>query len=232
MEKNKNLLVVLAHNNSQDIVRLIPFWQKEKKTFDFLIVDDASEDDLILNLDKYDWINYIKHEVEIGYGASFFTAYSYAKDFGYETVLLFDPKAQFFIKEVMEILENVDYGYDLVSGSRILENFDHKNFSDEAISITTHLAGRVNEITSFNLTDPLSGLKGIKVKALQEMEFVDPSHGVLLQLWIQAAFFNLNIIEIPLALGLDFGSELSLYDDPLGFFLTVIETEKYLYEKK
>jgi len=53
-----------------------------------------------------------------------------------------------------------------------------------------------------------------------------------LQVWIQAAFFGLTIIEVPGYSQKNFGKELVLSDDPYGYYITLMETEHLLYQKK
>jgi hypothetical protein len=64
------------------------------------------------------------------------------------------------------------------------------------------------------------------------MELTEFNHGLFLQLWIQAPYFGLAMIEIPARSGTGFGDELNMYENPVELFLSLIETEKFLYTKK
>lgn len=63
------------------------------------------------------------------------------------------------------------------------------------------------------------------------MELTETSHGIFLQIFIQGAYFGYNSIEIPSHSGLILGEELIEYDNPVEKFLSIIETEKFLYNK-
>ena len=130
------------------------------------------------------------------------------------------------------MIENLNYGYDLVTCSRVLENRQAETMNNDALAITETVGDKIAEISKIDITDPLSGILAADMKALEPMELTDETHGVLLQLWVQAAYFKLTSMEIPAASGESFGSELNGYEDPLGLFLSILETERYLYPEK
>ena len=151
---------------------------------------------------------------------------------GYTTVIFIDPRCKKPLDDIHLMLENLEYGYDVVSCSRILENYDHPAIDSEATSIISQLSQRIKELTPYDITDPFSGIRAIKFESIAQMELTEDTHGLLFQLLIQGAHYGLDIIEIPAESGsLPFGEELSLYDDSLGIFLALMETESYLYKK-
>ena len=229
----KILLIIPLHNKAEFLVNSLKSFKPEKE-MDILIIDDASTDETFESIPDDNWVKCIKKEMELGYGALFITGLEYALDMDYEYVIFIDPESDDFSLEIPSILENLKYGYDIVSSSRILESFHYREIPENYIEITRGISERINEVTGFDLTDPLSRIKAFRVKALKEMNLTDFSDGILLQLWIQAAHFGLTIHEIPSQsdniYGV-FGTELDEYEDPLGFFLALIETENYLYKK-
>jgi glycosyltransferase involved in cell wall biosynthesis len=199
---------------------------------DILLVDDGSIDDTYTVIKEYPWIKYIKHADILGRGASFITAYEYARDLNYDVMIFLDYLNTRFGEEISLLMENIDYGYDIVNSSRILENYNYRLIPQYNIDVTSELSHKIKEITGFDLTDPLSGIKAIRTDSLTNMELTEFSHGLYIQLWIQSYYFGLNIIEIPAQSGNGFGEELAIYNDPLSVFLPIINTEKYLYSKK
>ena len=198
---------------------------------DVLMVDDGSTDHTYNVIKKHTWFHYIKHERTIGTGASIITGYEYARDMGYDIIITLDLHTSRFREELSQLMENISYGYDVVNSSRILENYNYREIPTSHISITSELSARIKNITCFDLTDPLSGIKAMRMDALKNMELTELSHGLFLQLWIQVHYFGCTVIEIPAQSGSGFGEELKLYNDPLGMFLSLLETEKYLYSK-
>ncbi len=224
------LIIVPVYNQGSRINKILPLL--EGLNHDVLMVDDGSTDNTYDIIRNQKWLIYIKHELNLGFGASIITGYEYARDLNYETMIILNIKNTRFKEEITELMENISYGYDIVTGSRILENFNFKDIPPDFITLTSDLSLTLREMTGFDITDPLSGILAIRTAVLKDMELTEFNHGLLLQLWIQAHYFGLSIIEIPAQSGIGFGEELSIYDDPMGLFLSLMETEKLLYPKK
>lgn len=226
----RKLIIITSYNQGKVIQKNLPLLRDLK--CDILLIDDGSTDSTYELIEDQKWLKYIKHELHLGAGAAFLTGYQYARDLEYDVMILLDLANTHYREEISQLIENIDYGYDIVSGSRILENFDYQEIPKSSIDITTALASELKLITGFDITDPLSGTKAIRLDAIKDMELTEFNEGVFLQLWIQAHYFGLTVIEIPSLSGINFGQELRAYVDPLGLFLSLIETEKYLYPKK
>lgn len=228
--ENRNLIIIPVFNKARFLENHVPSLQELQ--CDTLVIDDGSTDNTYNVIKDQKWIKYIKHELQLGQGASFTTAYEYARDMDYNTIFLFDHLNTSYKEELDQLMENLSYGYDIVNSSRILENYNYKDIQPEHISLTAEISDTLKSITTYDITDPLSGIKALRMEALKNMELTETTHGLFLQLWIQAHYFGLSIIEIPALTGNGFGSELNLYTDPLGYFLSIMETEKYLYPDK
>jgi dolichol-phosphate mannosyltransferase len=224
------LIIIPVHNQERQIQKNLDVL-KDLNT-DIVMVDDGSTDNTYDVIKNHVWLKYIKHEINLGIGAAVITGYEYARDIEYEVIILLDIKNTRFSEELSQLLENLRYGYDIVSSSRILENFNYQEIPQNLIDITSGLADQIRDITDYDLTDPLSGIKAIRIDALKNMELTEFNHGLFLQLWIQAHYFGLTILEIPAQSGAGFGEELTAYDNPVELFMSLIDTEKFLYAKK
>lgn len=200
--------------------------------YDLLVIDDGSSVPLGDLLEENRWIRCIAHEEPLGFGGAMISALKYARDFEYDVMILLDPRIGDFHKDIVQMMENLSYGYDIVTCSRILENYDHSSFPARYSEITLDIADVLKEIIDENLTDPLSGIKAFQVKSLESIELSEFGHGALLQLWVQSSYYGLTVIEIPAQSGDSFGFELELEEDPLGSYLSLLETERLLYPKK
>lgn len=227
---NQKLIIIPVFNKFSFIKDNLPSLHDLQS--DILIIDDGSTDNMYNLIKEHTWIKYIKHELQLGVGASFTTGYEYARDLGYNILVMLDNFNTKYRDEIDQIMENLDYGFDIVNSSRILENFDYKQIPQDHISMTAEISGYLKTISGFDLTDPLSGIKAVRIEPLKNMELTETTHGLFLQLWIQAQYLGLNIVEIPAVTGNGFGHELTLYDDAMGYFLSLMETEKYLYPNK
>ncbi len=230
MKTSSSLIIVPAFNQAAMIESRLEFLQNYK--CDILLVDDGSTDHTPSLLEEYEDINYIRHQMNLGIGSSVISGYEYARDLGYDFIITLDPAQGDSSEDISRILDNARYGYDIVTCSRILENYDHHHFSPERIETMSILSSSIMDCTGFDITDPLSGIMGLRTAALNEMVLSDSGHGLFLQLFIQAHYYGLSLIEIPTSTGYRFGDELELYDDPLGNFLSLIETEQHLYPRK
>ena len=229
--KERQLLIIPVYNNSTFIERglqhLLP-----SEEYKILIVDDASTDGTEDLMTEFPSVTYIKRELSLGFGACFITAYEYARDMGYERIIVTDPNNGNMAADIKAMAENLEYGYDIVSCSRILENYDARSMDKDVVAATENIASALRDITDIDLTDPLSPIVAMQMKALETMELTDYSPALLLQLWIQAAHFRLTTIEVPAVSGDSFGRELTATEDPLGTYLSVMETERYLYPRE
>ena len=226
----KKIIIICVYNKAKLIRKFLKNF-KEIDGIDLLIVDDGSTDQTFKIVQEYPAIKYIQRETNRGFGASLLTGLKFAGDYDYNYIITLDIENSDCKKDLDLIIKNLEYGYDVVNLSRILENYDHSKIFKEYIDITQKISERINGITDFDLTDPLSGIMGIKLSSIENMELTEFDHALLLQIWIQAAYYNLSIIEMPANEQIHFGKELILYEDPIGYFFSIIETEKYLYQK-
>ncbi len=229
MEK-EFLIILLSDNNINNIKKALSILENIPYA-ETLIVDNGSEYDLINEISDYKFAKCILVETQMGYGECLFAAYSFSRDMGYKYIITINPKSKDIIKEIDAIKENLKYGYDIVTCSRILENYDYQKIDQTTTEITEAICSSLSDACEFNLTDPLSPNKGFIIESLNQMELTETSHGILLQIFIQGSFFGYNAIEIPSLSNLILGEEFMEYENPLEKFLSVIETEKFLYNK-
>lgn len=226
----RKLIIIPVYNQERRIQKNLAVLKELNA--DILLVDDGSTDNTYHVIKNHAWLKYIKHENNLGIGAAFITGYEYARDMEYEVIVLLDINNTRFSEELSQLMDNLRYGYDIVSSSRILENFNYREIPQNLIDITSALADQITDITDYDLTDPLSGIKAVRIDSLKNMELTEFNHGLFLQLWIQAHYFGLTILEIPAMSGDGFGEELTAYDNPVQLFMSLIDTEKFLYSRK
>jgi hypothetical protein len=94
---------------------------------------------------------------------------------GYDILIYLDPENADAAEDIRQILSNMDYGYELVSCSRILENPEAKP-SRRAYLHNGKYASSIREVTDLDITDPLSGILAISASALNNMELTDYTH--------------------------------------------------------
>ena len=230
MESANKIIIIIPVKDNLEFLKQNLLDLKKISGADTLVVDDGSVDSTCEFIKDTHWIRYIKHEMPLGLGGSLISGLEYACCYDYETVITIDPENLEFISDISMMLGNMDYGYDIVNCSRILENYDHSSIPKEIIDMTSSLSSSLRDITDMDITDPFSGIRAYRIESIKEMNLTEFTAGIHLQIWIQASYLGLNVIEIPSMSGKSFGKEFSEIDDPLGFSLSLMESEKYLYK--
>lgn len=226
----KTLVMVISENNLEAVTRTIHEIGNMDNT-DLLIIDEASDYDLIEELKDHKSVKCILHPIPQGFGTSFAEAINYGNNFEYDFLITADCRVKKLRDNISSIQNNLNYGYDIVTCSRILENYSHEMIEDEILEMLNTLSISLMENTGLDLTDPLSPDKGLNLKNMEQIFLTEDGQGALLQLFVQSVYFGYTVIEIPAEEDIKIGRNDFDSDDPLDEFLSVIETEKYLYSK-
>jgi len=228
---NKKILAAIISYNNLEYIKNAVLEIQNFDEADILIIDEASDYDIIDELKEFNSIKVLIHDEPLGYGACFASIFSYARDLNYRYLVTLDINYPLFIKDLPNIITNLNYGYDIVTCSRFLENYDYARIDDSILNFFDRLANYLNDTTEYNLTDPLSENKGYNVESTKDIDITLDDYGVLLQIFIQGSYFGYNIIEIPSESNSLSVKGLDLEDNPLEAFMAIIETEKYLYNR-
>ena len=144
-----------------------------------LIVDDGSTDKsnfLIKNLaNKFSNISLIKHEKNLGKGASIQTALKKVKN---EIVIIQDSDLEYSPNEYKKLINPIiKLGADAVYGSRFISSAEHRVlyfWHKIGNSIITSLS---NVFTNLNLTDMEVGLKAFKADKILKLNLKEKRFG-------------------------------------------------------
>lgn len=226
----KTLILIISDNNGEAVKKGIVEIDNVENA-DLLVIDDGSNYDIMKLVRRYKKVKCIRFEMNQGYGACVDAAFDYSRDLEYDYLIILDCEAKNITNDVPEIIKNLDYGYDIVSCSRILENFDYGKYDENLIKLYEEIAAPFNDETGLDFTDPLSENKGFNMQAIEHILVTDVTHGVHLQILIQGLFYGCSLIEIPSESGSVLGKEISENDNPLEQYGAVIATEKFLFNK-
>ncbi|MBL8852292.1 MAG: glycosyltransferase family 2 protein [Planctomycetaceae bacterium] len=202
---------------------------------DVLVVDDGSSDDTPRILQEIEGIRVVRHAQNAGYGAALRTAFEYTLEHGFDALVTIDCDGQHEPHRIPELVAALQLDshdpYDIVSGSRYLQQFDGDSLPPEdRRRINFQITQQMNRCFSLNLTDTFCGFKSYRAEALSKLDITELGYAMPLQLWVQAVRHGLRITEYPVPLiYLDekrsFGGSLDDSRRRLAYYQEVIRRE-------
>jgi len=195
----RTLVVIPLFNEAATLTRVLDEVRRSAPTADILVVDDGSTDQSPHILRGYPEIAVITHAHNQGYGQSLIDGFAYAIARGYDAVVTIDCDEQHEPRQILRFVAALDDA-DIVSGSRYLDPgaggdaapADRKRVNEE-------ITMRVRAITGYPITDAFCGFKAYRAEALRRLTLTEPSYGMPLQVWIQAAHHRLRVKELATA---------------------------------
>ena len=195
----RTLIVMPLFNERPTVARVLGEVRRAAPRADMLVVDDGSTDGSSDILKRHTDISVISHENNQGYGQSLIDGFSYASENNYEAVVTIDCDEQHEPRQIPSFLDALRDA-DIVSGSRYL---DPSSGGDPAPPdrrrLNEEITAKVRAITGYPITDAFCGFKAYRGDALRLMRLTEPSYGMPLQVWVQAAHYRLRIKELPTA---------------------------------
>jgi dolichol-phosphate mannosyltransferase len=165
-----------------------------------LAIDDGSSDGTSELLDRREDVTVLHHPKNLGYGAALRTAFQYAIDERYEILVTLDCDGQHQPKRIPRFVAACKNA-DIVSGSRYLKTYEGDSAPPaERLFINRTITKRLNDTFGWNLTDTFCGFKAYRVSALEQLRITVDGYAMPLELWVQAAYLGLRIIEVPVPL--------------------------------
>jgi glycosyltransferase involved in cell wall biosynthesis len=195
---------------------------------DVLVVDDGSTDGTRELLAARNDVKVVSHAENQGYGAALRTAFDYAIAHHYDVLVTIDCDGQHEPQRIAQLVEACR-DVDIVSGSRYLGVDIPVGLAPaDRRRINLQITDELNCRLGLSLTDAFCGFKAYRVPALKKLHVTDPGYAMPLELWVQAAFHGLRIVEeaVPL-IYLDekrsFGGSLDDAQTRLAYYHSVIE---------
>jgi len=168
---------------------------------DVVVIDDGSTDPTPEILRTRNDVTVLTHPDNRGYGAALQTAFEYAIKQNADAIVTIDCDGQHqpqIIPQLIEQLDKEGIEFDIVSGSRYLEEFtSDKAAPEDRRRINVEITRQLNQQLNLHLTDTFCGFKAYRVSALKKLRITEPGYAMPLQLWIQAACAKLKIVEFP-----------------------------------
>ncbi|HZZ29747.1 MAG TPA: glycosyltransferase family 2 protein [Pirellulales bacterium] len=165
-----------------------------------LVVDDGSTDGTSELLGRRSDLHVVKHSKNRGYGAALRSAFQFALYNDYDVLVTIDCDGQHQPRLIPEFV-SACIGLDIVSGSRYLKHFEGDSEPPTARrKINEQITAEINCRLGLKLTDAFCGFKAYSVPVLAKFNITEPGYAMPLELWVQAAYQNFKIKELPVPL--------------------------------
>ena len=191
----KFLTALPVYNEARHIRSVLD--EVAKYATDILVVDDGSTDGVGEHLAERTDVSVITHRKNRGYGAALLSAFEYAVVHRYDVLVTIDCDGQHEPQRITDLAAACQ-GVDIVSGSRYLEGYDAEwSVPADRRRINLQITDELNCRLGLSITDAFCGFKAYRVGALANLELTEPGYAMPLELWVQAALHEMQIVEAP-----------------------------------
>lgn len=196
----KILVIIPAYNEEANINKTVNKLKKlklnKKYRLDYIVINDGSKDNT-LKVCKENNINVISLINNLGIGGAVQTGYKYAYYNDYDIAIQFDGDGQHDENYIINLVEEIENGYNMVIGSRFVERLSKfrssvgRQFGIKILSFFIKMFGRTK------IYDPTSGFRAVDKKIIEifafnyPIEYPEPSSSV------DIIKCGMNIKEIP-----------------------------------
>jgi dolichol-phosphate mannosyltransferase len=220
------LTALPVYNEAKHVTEVLD--EVVRNAADVLVVDDGSTDGTRQLLSQRNDVRVVSHPQNRGYGAALRTAFDYAIEHGYDVLVTIDCDGQHEPQRI-GLLAAACANADIVSGSRYLElDETARQAPADRRRINLQITDEINCRLGLKLTDAFCGFKAYRAEALKKLNLTETGYAMPLELWVQAAFHGLKIIELPVPLiyleeERSFGGALDDSAQRLAYYHSVID---------
>ena len=195
--KNSRITVALpAYNEEKYIGSTI--LQARKYVDEVLVVDDGSTDDTI-GVAILAGASIVRHEHNMGYGATIQTILNTAKSRSVDCLVIMDADYQHHAEDILAIAAPVLSGEsDIVVGRRRLESIPrYRKIGQAILSLFTRL------VSNSQVQDTQSGFRAYSLRAVSMLSLHQNGMAVSSEITAEAAKLGLRVTEVPVQVRYD-----------------------------
>lgn len=184
---------VPAHNEESSIARVII---KASRHVDRVVVCDDGSTDLTAEIASGLGALVLRHDKNLGYGASLATLFSFAQGSPADAMVTLDADGQHDPDDIPQLLKPLaEGGADIVIGSRFLGKGEVPNHRKTGIKIINKVA---KTGTYEGVTDTQSGFRAYSRRAIQLIKPTESGMGASTEILIKAKSNSLRVSEVPI----------------------------------
>lgn len=201
----RTLIAIPVFNEEQYVARVLAsvIAFAPSPSTDILVIDDGSTDATAALVEKFP-VRLIRHDRNLGYGASIIDAFDYAARESYDWVITLDCDEQHEPARIpLFVQQQRKSARDILSGSRYIASIDEATTPPaDRRAINVALTEEINRRLGFEppLTDAFCGFKSHRVSALARLNLTEQGYAFPMQFWVQVAAAGLTVGEIPVKL--------------------------------
>ena len=196
------LACIPCYNEEKTIARVVIGSQKIVDRV--LVCDDGSSDLSGIIAERLGAV-LIKHEKNMGYGATLRSLFAKAREYSPDIVVTLDADGQHKPADMPKVIKPIiDGEADIVIGSRFVTDSNaipkYREMGIKALTKATNIA------SGLNVKDAQSGFRAYNKKALEALRLTEEGMGLSGEILINAATAGLKVVEVPIEIyyeGLD-----------------------------
>ena len=201
-DKEKELFVIPAYNEAQNIEKVLKEIKKDASFADILVINDCSKDNTKEIVEKNN-VKCITGVFNLKYAMAVQTGIKYAYKNDYDYVIQFDADGQHIAKEAIKLYNEIKKSNcDIVIGSRYLKDTGYPCPFFRRIG-TKFFSSIIKLICGQKIADPLSGFQCLNKRVIEQYskmgfypEFPDAN------LVIEMLLLGYKIKEVPVKMRL------------------------------
>ena len=195
----RSLIIIPVYNEERTLPRVLAEVRRAAPRSDIVVVDDGSTDQSAALAQHHAGVQIVRHDANRGYGQSLITGFGQAVAGAYNVAVTIDCDEQHEPQRIPDFLR-ASAGADIVSGSRYLDAaMPGDPPPPDRARLNREFVDTLRAITGYPITDAWCGFKAYHVEAVQKFVLTEPSYGMPLQVWVQAAYHRLRVTELAVA---------------------------------
>lgn len=192
----KKLVIIPAYNEAKSIVSTIQDIIRNAPDFDYVIINDRSNDDTY-EVCRKNRFNIINLSLNLGIGGAVQTGYMYAYENGYDIAVQFDGDGQHDAKYLDEMVEYMtEKQCNMVIGSRFIEKEGFQSSSTRRLGIK-FFSLLIKIFTGRKITDPTSGFRMCDKMVIKLFADNYPKDYPEPETTVKVICFGMKVEEIP-----------------------------------
>ena len=161
----KNLIIIPAYNEQENILNTIADIKQHTNNFDFLVINDCSTDNTKNVLVKNN-ATYVSLPVNLGIGGGVQTGYLYAIEHDYDIVIQFDGDGQHKAEYLEDLIAPIVNGQaDITIGSRFIKKEGFQSSAMRRLGIN-FLSRLIYALSGVKVKDVTSGMRAVNKKMI------------------------------------------------------------------